>query len=380
MKLYIIIAKLRVRLARWLNRALLGRHAGGLPGSVIRSLEEIIGQNLVDEHVIEVRKVSGAEVIRYAFPDAFPALCRREKAFDAKYVYVFKNVIVSPSSGMVWTPNGYIFQESVGSLQRIMHWGGVLHEPLLSRENHCIEEALISCPDTGYFHWLLEIMPNMLNALKIEPEARILVSPDRSEYVTGALEAIFGESAVEERCIVRSRPQTCACFLMHACDACGGFVLPQHVELLRNTFQPENQGGSFAGDMRIYVSRRGVTKRTCDNEQELEEALKTVGFQIVRLEQLGFCEQIELMGRASMIVAMHGAGLSNMIWARKPCSVVELFPIGCYNDCFARLALTCGYDYHMIRCDKGPAGTHGRIAVSEVVHFVERATAERASI
>lgn len=372
MSFRIIIAKLRVRLARLLNHALLGKHAGGLPGTVIRSLDEMGGRPLANEYLVDMRKVSPAQVIQYAFPDSCPPLFRREKAFDAKHVYFLRDVIVSPESGIAWTPTGYVLQESVGSLQRMMGWGGVLHELLLPQDKGLIEETVIACPDTGYFHWLLEIIPNVLDALEIEPEARIFISPNRSKYVTDAIEVLFGANTIEERCIVRSFPQTCVRLILPACEAFSGFVLPRSVETLREAFQPKEKDKTSEPGRKIYISRRGAPKRAVENEKELEDTLEKVGFGIVRLERFSFCEQIELMSRASVIVAMHGAGLSNIIWARKPCRIVEVFPIDCYNDCFARLALTCGYDYQMTRCDKGRPGTNGRIPVSEVVRLAER--------
>jgi hypothetical protein len=373
MNFRIIIAKIRVKFARLVTRLSFGKHTGNLPNSVIRSLEEMSGQGIVNDVLMETRKIAAAEVIQYAFPDTFPAWFRREKAFDTKNVYILKNVIVSPISGMVWMPKGYILQESVGSLGRIIGWGGVLHEPLLAAEKNPIEGSLVSCPDTGFFHWLLEIMPNMLDALEIEPESRILLSPNRHQYINDALVRLFGEEVIEKRCIVRSLPLRSARLVLSACDAFSGFVHPRNVELLRTAFQPKvkNKISKPERKIYIYISRRGVPKRAVENEEELENTLEGIGFQIVRLERLSFRKQIELMHCASVIVGMHGAGLSNMIWSRKPCRVVEVFPNDCYNDCFARLALTCGYDYQMTRCDKSPSGTNGRIPVNEVVHLVK---------
>jgi hypothetical protein len=350
---------------------LLGKHAGGLPGSVIRWLETMTGRHFADTHLVEMRKVSGAEVVRYAFPEGYPELFRREKAFDIKNVYSLKDVIVSPDSGMVWTPEGHIFQESVGSFQRIMGWGGVLHEPLLPIETNRIEEVLSSCPDTGYFHWLLEIMPNVLDALDVAPDARILISHKRARYVTDALKMLFGEKAVEERCVVRTIPQVCSRFIMPACEPYSGFVHPRNVEMLRKAFQSEEKNVGLKEGRKLYISRREAPKRAVENEQEIEDSLEKIGFEIVCLEKLRFQEQIAIMSGASVIVGMHGAGLGNMIWARKPCCVVEVFPIGCYNDCFARLALTCEYDYSMIRCGKGRAGSNGRVPTREILRLVK---------
>lgn len=371
MSFRIIMAKLRVKLARLLSRVLLGKYAGGLPGTVIRSLDEIDGRPLANEYLLDMRKVSPAQVIQYAFPDSYPPLFRREKAFDAKHVYFLRDVIVSPESGISWTPTGRVLQESLGSLQRMMGWGDVLYELLLPQDKEPIEETVIACPDTGYFHWLLEIMPNVLDALEIEPEARILISPKHAKYVTNALNILLGEKAVKERCIVRTGPQVCSHFLMPACEAFSGFVHPRNVKMLRKAFQLKEKDKTSGPGGKFYISRRGVPKRAVANEKELEDTLGKIGFEIVRLERLSFFEQIELMSRASVIVAMHGAGLSNIIWARKPCRIVEVFPIDCYNDCFARLALTCGYDYQMTRCEGRP-GTNGRSPVSKVVRLAER--------
>jgi len=345
----------------------LGKHSGGIPGSVVRSLEEIAGRALADNHLLEMCEVSNAEVVLYSFPKDFPAWVRREKAFDKRNVYFLKDVIVSPDSGMVWTPDGYIFQESVGSLQRILGWGGVLHEPLLPTSTNCIEECLIPCPDTGYFHWLLEIMPNVLDALDVAPDARILVSHKRSRYATDGLRILLGEKAIEERCLVQTSSQVCSRLIMPTCEPYSGFILPRNVEILRNALQPSEKDLGLKDGRKFYVSRRNSPKRAVENEQELETSLEKDGFEVICLEKMDLKVQIETLSQALVVVGMHGAGLANMIWARKPCHIIEIFPVGCYNDCFARLALTCGYEYSMVRCRENQTGTNGLIPIHEVL-------------
>ena len=100
MSFRIIMAKLRVRLARLLNHALLGKHAGGLPGTVICLLDEM-GGRAVKEYLVDMRKISPAQLIRHAFPDSCPQLFRREKAFDAKHVYFLRDVI--GLRNMIWS-------------------------------------------------------------------------------------------------------------------------------------------------------------------------------------------------------------------------------------------------------------------------------------
>lgn len=74
----------------------------------------------------------------------------------------------------------------------------------------------------------------------------------------------------------------------------------------------------------IYVDRRASPRRRLLNEPELIAALAARGFAIVRLESLDLASQIELFGQAACIVAPHGAGLANLLFARPGCRVVEL--------------------------------------------------------
>jgi len=77
---------------------------------------------------------------------------------------------------------------------------------------------------------------------------------------------------------------------------------------------------------RIYVSRRQATHRRILNEAELIASLRALGFVVVALETLSLAEQYKLFATAEVVVAPHGAGLTNLIHAPAGCSLVELFP------------------------------------------------------
>jgi len=108
-------------------------------------------------------------------------------------------------------------------------------------------------------------------------------------------------------------------------------------------------------------------------EDTLEEKLMTLGFKIIYCENISFEEQISLFSMARLIVAPHGAGLSNMVWADSPCKVVEIFPSNIFNDCYARLALTLGseYDYVVSSID---TSSDGKIPVDIVLKKIARYT------
>lgn len=74
----------------------------------------------------------------------------------------------------------------------------------------------------------------------------------------------------------------------------------------------------------IYVSRQR-SKRAGAYEDELANALADRGFQIVHAQELSVSEQIALFTNATCIVAPHGAGLANAVFARSGTPVIEIF-------------------------------------------------------
>lgn len=66
---------------------------------------------------------------------------------------------------------------------------------------------------------------------------------------------------------------------------------------------------------RIYVSRSRAESRRICNEQQLSQRLCSQGFREVFLEDLSFSEQVRLFASASHVVAVHGSGLTNVLFA-----------------------------------------------------------------
>ena len=56
-----------------------------------------------------------------------------------------------------------------------MDWGDVLHEPLLPVTELPLQEPVVVCHPANYFHWLLEVLPNLLFAIARFPDVKIVV-------------------------------------------------------------------------------------------------------------------------------------------------------------------------------------------------------------
>jgi capsular polysaccharide biosynthesis protein len=78
------------------------------------------------------------------------------------------------------------------------------------------------------------------------------------------------------------------------------------------------------GDRKLYVSRAAAKFRKVLNEEELQERLKSFGFEIIQTEDLSLAEQIATFSECHTLVGIHGAGLTNCLFMRAGGIVVEL--------------------------------------------------------
>lgn len=75
---------------------------------------------------------------------------------------------------------------------------------------------------------------------------------------------------------------------------------------------------------RILISRSDANERRILNQSDLESRLKSYGFETLTLSNLSLETQMKTFSNADIVVAPHGAGLSNLIFSDN-CRVIELF-------------------------------------------------------
>ncbi|MBC8259049.1 MAG: glycosyltransferase family 61 protein [SAR324 cluster bacterium] len=92
---------------------------------------------------------------------------------------------------------------------------------------------------------------------------------------------------------------------------------------------------------RIYISRKLAVKRHLANEVEFLPLLKKNDFQKEYLERMRIQQQVELFREASHIVAAHGAGLTNILFAPTKVKILEIRPLlssgqFCFENLFSQ--------------------------------------------
>lgn len=207
--------------------------------------------------------------------------------------------------------------------------------------------AVIAYPGARcYYHWMVEILPRFetlrrsgvaVDAYYVPPIERPYIDQtlaklglDRDKFVYANLRDRFEADTL----VLPSTPARDS----HA------MVAPWVISWLRETFLPK---GLAAAKKRSYISRKQATTRRILNEEQLWALLESLGFEKVYLEDLLVEDQVKLFAQSSCIVAPHGAGLTNLIFASPGTKVIEMFPGEVDNFCYSQLAsqLKLNYQY-----------------------------------
>ncbi|MCC0179234.1 glycosyltransferase family 61 protein [Waterburya agarophytonicola K14] len=144
-------------------------------------------------------------------------------------------------------------------------------------------------------------------------------------------------------------------------------------KMLGNISNLENKHISFSS--KVFVSRRKALGRRIANENEVMEALKPLGFTPYILEEMSYIEQVKLFAQAKVIIAPHGAGLTNLIFADNPI-ILELF--GAYvGREFANLARGMDFKYGCLGCPPPRGEVRQKdgdmmVDVSELLNLLEQ--------
>ncbi|MEX2617720.1 MAG: glycosyltransferase family 61 protein [Alphaproteobacteria bacterium] len=119
-------------------------------------------------------------------------------------------------------------------------------------------------------------------------------------------------------------------------------------ELLRPVRDTLAIAGTRPPERRIFISRARSHGRQLVNEDEIWPILRNAGFERVFMEELSFEEQVRLMGETAVLLAPHGAGMTNMMFCPAGAQVVEIADLGFPNPNFYALASAMGHGYRIV--------------------------------
>jgi capsular polysaccharide biosynthesis protein len=104
---------------------------------------------------------------------------------------------------------------------------------------------------------------------------------------------------------------------------------------------------------KIYITRRNSHRRKFENEEEVIRLMKSLRFEIIELENCSLKSQVQMFSEAKIVVSIHGAALSNLLFMQTNTTVVELYrKLFSYKSrIFKNLAKALSIKYHKIACN-----------------------------
>jgi capsular polysaccharide biosynthesis protein len=227
-------------------------------------------------------------------------------------------------TGAVVTADGRLVIESLLDHDQLLREFGERRRVRRVRRVAGRHASLISQWSENYYHWLIDCLPRLATLESVGLGDLPLVVPRRL--------APFHLESLAMLGIERDRMTPFAEEADHlqpdelvwaASPAPVNFPTPWLVRWLRTMLGRGVVDERETRGRRLLISRIGV--RRLANEEQVGGALGDLGFEVLVPDALSLAEQIATFAQASMIVAPHGAGLTNIAFANRA-AVLELFP------------------------------------------------------
>ena len=352
-----------ISIARWKlyklsMRLSLGRTWGfGLDRNLVYSIPDACVSEKVARHVVGIKKISDAYVQKYHLPPSSGegpfqarAVFTEAKPVPERNLYCLSDVAISAETGAVWIPGKCAFVESLGNNIHFYAWGGLID--MMRKTSNALTGVVTPCANLGYYHWLLDAMGQVLIARReMGSGVKVLVSNHSFGFVRDGL-SFFGIR--DEDIVLSDGPVMAERAIMVARNPDLGVIFKDNIVVLRDEIA-KHWDNSVKPFRKIYVSRRLERNRAIRNEKEVEDRARKAGFEVCYFEKMPFAEQMKTVSEASVVMGIHGAGLSNIIAGRMGLKVIELLNPVWFNTCFAQLASQLGFEYHcmMLKQDSG---------------------------
>ncbi|MEO6052654.1 MAG: glycosyltransferase family 61 protein [Chthoniobacterales bacterium] len=274
--------------------------------------------------------------------------------------------------GVVLTSDGLICRDVSFASGFAMDAHPLLRQSLSrAKKRHNVAAVIASRGADCYYHWMLDILPRL--ALLGESTYDTLVVPHALSYQRETLKAL----GLHEKCAAPPR-RACRFYdtlLIPSLPGYSGMPTPDSIRFLQKCLGSKTaQGGK-----KLYISRGDAAKRKVVGEAGLVEELKTRGFEVCRLTGMPIADQIELFANADIVIAPHGASLTNVVFCKPGTAVIELFHPEYAHWCYWYLAALSGlnYYYHLppgpeaVRHDKHFAAADLSIDPKALIQLIE---------
>lgn len=246
---------------------------------------------------------------------------------------ISKGIVINKSNEVVI--ENCIFQKEY--LNELCSNHFVFFKKLLPTTNYKNILPLLNRLDNNYYHWTMETLSRVLLVYD-QPwfkDYKVMIKRDGSKFMKESLQFLFQlpEEQIVTKTIIQKiiTVKTLVVSFPHIRNQQSQLTNVYYPHIIQKLNRLAHQrllerGMDFQNTPKnILISRKNAVERRIVNEDEIINKLKQHHFTTVCLEKLSFEEQVRLFYGAEKIIALHGAGITNIIYGKNPV-LIELFP------------------------------------------------------
>lgn len=226
--------------------------------------------------------------------------------------------------------------------------------------------SLLNAED--YFHFMFDVTVPLFRILKLLPEARkatLLISDDFSIYQRSVLDIVLDEypglSIISVKRDVRVHCENLVVYCNKRNKYVDFMIYGDVLRLIRKKVHQWANAADNKVSKRIYISRNRYKYRKLLNEDEVIDALKPLGFEIVYPEMLPFIEQVSLFASAKIVIGTTGSALTNLLFCQPGSVFIETRPKDAYSPLYIGLSRQMGMKHYFM--PGGMAGVYRAFSI-----------------
>ncbi len=268
---------------------------------------------------------------------------------EGRYFYIYRNfILIKPSIDIKGlTKSSNIFKYGITKFCKKFNIDVI---------------SIISGRDAkdNYYHWVIDVLPRLIilqKEIKKKKLLNLLVPNYKKDYQIESLNCFIDNKRTNF--INFSKYKFMQFDEITLSSNNEGFEYLNHnlLSILKNKVLTEARKkfkSSKYKYKKIFISRVDANlknKRNLKNNLEIENYLIQKGFNVLILSNYSFLEQALIFNNAKLVIGLHGAGLTNILFCKKKTKVIEI-TLDSWPKVFKKLSKCLNLSYKKILANK----------------------------
>lgn len=268
---------------------------------------------------------------------------------EGKYFYMYKNIILQKLS---------IDVGDLSADSNIIKYGLIK----FCKKFNLKVISIVSGRDAkdNYYHWVIDVLPRLIilkKEIKKKKLLNLLVPNYKKDYQIESLNCFIDNKSTNF--INLSKYKFMQFDKITLCSNNENFEYLNNNLLsnLRNKVLTEAKKKLKSSKYKyekIFISRADANlknKRNLKNNIEIENYLIKKGFSVLILSNYSFLEQALIFNNAKLVVGLHGAGLTNILFCKKRTKIIEI-TLDSWPKLFKKLSKCLNLSYKKLSANK----------------------------